>query len=1040
MKHTWKKTTAFIMAMALVAGFAPAKIGGFMPGGTAITASAAATDPTDPEKFIYDGVTYYNVHADDAAFNNSLELYKQLLFTKSDELGGYSIAQLWAIMAAGTDYYTNIDEQVRIVKDNIDNHPDRGTECYVDNGTTLNFRVWQQPHWEYQIRFQNFKLIPMLPDSGKEGNYVTTTYSKDDSSNKSVIMSGITNDTSQSQSKTIRKTDIKSFSVSSATEKKVNAEIGATVEIGTTAKAAIVEATEKATFSMKVATEAMWSNSKQESDTKDESQDITLTAPPYTAFLMSDEVSKVTAETKYNCPLALSYDVILFRGDHGYFTKYNLSFGTDGIDARQELIKRVAAANMEGADRQGITWKKSKILENPTVKFAYNKLAANIPMTTIGTTFTETRETKLTTFCDYEPLYPLSYIKPDVTAISMKKGDNKYTDSFGLKGYNTKNADYYGFDQRNGYWIATDKSGNALTPENSPIKLTEATVTIDGKKQKVYVAANEMLGGAKITAVKPGACQLRYMIDEGRYTSVETQNMYSTNKSIGDKTAIIDVTVAGDEIAFNENIKIKPINAFTGHVGKEPVCLDDYFDVEFKDNRGKDIDYIWESKQTKKKGIAFNDDNEVYFTKPGTFEIRVVDPKDEDNFSDSIEITAEVYGDDWEAPDEPVEYVDADADTTFVISGSYTGLVGAEPDAIEGEPSASIKEDEDGTKYFSHGRLQVDALDKTDKEINVAYTWEAMETEGINITEDGKVSFTLPGIYHVRTKSGEYASNWFIINAKNSSEEYSTISFLNPDGIMIENITQPWGSVITAPDDPEMEGYIFKGWSADIPETMPSENMELTAQWEIDDSAERVLIKGNVRGAGQLAVSENGEEPVFDEQYPTTSLYNNTVKGESLIFSAKPDDGWKFIEWQDRATGEVYSKDATITIAADTPLDLIAVFDTEDAVTEHKLTDAQLMQWSQKNYRDKTGVDANVEITGWSDDEYEISITDNDDKVLDTYKVNPDTGIGTNQAGEEVNLPKTGMSGAHKAFAGLAALMGIAGFGLVKKSKKKNED
>ena len=37
-------------------------------------------------------------------------------------------------------------------------------------------------------------------------------------------------------------------------------------------------------------------------------------------------------------------------------------------------------------------------------------------------------------------------------------------------------------------------------------------------------------------------------------------------------------------------------------------------------------------------------------------------------------------------------------------------------------------------------------------------------------------------------------------------------------------------------------------------------------------------------------------------------------------------------------------------------------------------------------------------------------------------------------------LPQTGMSGFHKVFAGLAALMGIAGFGLVKKSRKEDDD
>ena len=1028
MRKSFKRTAAFVLALTLIAAPVTTNARGIMSGGTAITASAAAAEPTDPETFVYDGVTYYNVHAND--YNSDIALYTDMLFTKSNELGGYSIADLWAMVAAGK---ATFPECASNLKNNIDKNINVGKPYWSDyNG--IAYEVMYSSNWRFKVVFKDFKITPMLPDNDTSGNYIQTTYTNNTASGTPVSTSGIKNSSSQPQTINVKKSVTKSYSVSSTTEKKVNAEIGATVEIGTKAKAGLIEATEKASFSMKVATEAMWSNSKQESDTVDASEEIALTAPPHTEILMSESNSNVTMKTRYNCPLALSYSVEIYDMDPSLVDHWYCSFGKVGGDAREDLVSRASAGMALGnTDKDHFDWK-NKVMTNSITKYAYQMIANHVPMSTVGVTFTENCETKTHTFYDYEPLYPLSYIKPDVTAISMKIGDNQYTDSFGLKGYNTQNVDYYGFNQRNGYWIATDKSGNALTPENSPIKLTE--VTINGKK--MYVAANEMPGGAKITAVKPGECQLRYMINEGRYTSVETKNIYSTNASIGDRTAIIDVTVAGDEIAFNKNIKIKPITAFTGHVGREPVCLDDYFDVEFTDSRGKDVDYIWESKQTKKKGIAFNDDNEVYFTKPGTFEIRVVDPKDEDNFSDWFEITAEVYGDDWEAPDETVEYVDADADTTFVISGSYTGLVGAEPDAIEGEPSVSIKEDEDGTTYFSHGRLQVDALDKTGKEINVAHTWEAMETEGINITEDGKVSFTLPGIYHVRTKSGDYASNWYIINAKNSSEEYSTISFLNPDGTMIENITQPWGSVVNAPDDPEMEGYIFKGWSADIPETMPADTIELTAQWEIDDSAERILIRGNTRGLGNVEASTDGSEPVFDDEHPITSLYYFVVKGESVIFSAKADEGWVFREWQHRATGEVYSKDATITITAGEPLDLVAVFDTKD-VSAHKLTDAKLMQWSQKDYQDKTGTTANAAITGWSDTEYEITLTDDDDNVLDTYTVNPDTGVGTDAQGKEVNLPQTGMSGAHKAIAGLAALMTLTGTAIVKKSRKKDE-
>lgn len=40
MKHTWKKTVAFVLAMTLVAGAMPANVGGFLTGGTAIVAHA----------------------------------------------------------------------------------------------------------------------------------------------------------------------------------------------------------------------------------------------------------------------------------------------------------------------------------------------------------------------------------------------------------------------------------------------------------------------------------------------------------------------------------------------------------------------------------------------------------------------------------------------------------------------------------------------------------------------------------------------------------------------------------------------------------------------------------------------------------------------------------------------------------------------------------------------------------------------------------------------------------------------------------------
>ena len=61
-----------------------------------------------------------------------------------------------------------------------------------------------------------------------------------------------------------------------------------------------------------------------------------------------------------------------------------------------------------------------------------------------------------------------------------------------------------------------------------------------------------------------------------------------------------------------------------------------------------------------------------------------------------------------------------------------------------------------------------------------------------------------------------------------------TITFDTNGGSDIAPITQDYGAEITAPDNPTRKGYTFKGWDKEIPETMPAENMTVKAQWEIN--------------------------------------------------------------------------------------------------------------------------------------------------------------------------------------------------------------
>ena len=61
-----------------------------------------------------------------------------------------------------------------------------------------------------------------------------------------------------------------------------------------------------------------------------------------------------------------------------------------------------------------------------------------------------------------------------------------------------------------------------------------------------------------------------------------------------------------------------------------------------------------------------------------------------------------------------------------------------------------------------------------------------------------------------------------------------TITFDTNGGSDIAPITQAYGTEITAPDNPTRKGYTFKGWDKEIPETMPAENITVKAQWEIN--------------------------------------------------------------------------------------------------------------------------------------------------------------------------------------------------------------
>ena len=87
-------------------------------------------------------------------------------------------------------------------------------------------------------------------------------------------------------------------------------------------------------------------------------------------------------------------------------------------------------------------------------------------------------------------------------------------------------------------------------------------------------------------------------------------------------------------------------------------------------------------------------------------------------------------------------------------------------------------------------------------------------------TRDGSVTY-LPAT--MPAESYTVKANWLI-------NRY-TITFDTDGGSAIDPISDVYGTAVTPPDAPTKEGFVFAGWNPALPETIPGANMTVTAQW-----------------------------------------------------------------------------------------------------------------------------------------------------------------------------------------------------------------
>lgn len=132
------------------------------------------------------------------------------------------------------------------------------------------------------------------------------------------------------------------------------------------------------------------------------------------------------------------------------------------------------------------------------------------------------------------------------------------------------------------------------------------------------------------------------------------------------------------------------------------------------------------------------------------------------------------------------------------------------------------------------------------------------------------------------------------------------------------------------------EGWKFVCWINEETEELYSMDqtvyvtaeVPLTIKAVFDRDVERVLIIANSSQGGRVAMSENGTDPETDpDAIMGGNAGGNIAVGDTVTFSAITDEGWKFVCWMVEDTEELYSMDKTVTITAENPLTLKAVFD-----------------------------------------------------------------------------------------------------------------
>jgi len=151
----------------------------------------------------------------------------------------------------------------------------------------------------------------------------------------------------------------------------------------------------------------------------------------------------------------------------------------------------------------------------------------------------------------------------------------------------------------------------------------------------------------------------------------------------------------------------------------------------------------------------------------------------------------------------------------------------------------------------------------------------------VDITQDYGTAVTAPA---VPTKVGYTFTGWNPGVPTTMPAEHTTcvaqwrinqytISFNSDGGSAVDSITQDYNTAVTPPAAPTKTGYTFTGWNPLVPTTMPAEHTTCVAQWRID----QYTISFNTDGGSAVdSITQDYNTAVTAPAAPTKAGYTFT--------------------------------------------------------------------------------------------------------------------------------------------------------------------